>query len=843
MREGGAGSPPGGATVREGQGAPPPSPLPAQEEEATGWLPPALAANWRRIKPLPARGAEADLYVVGPRDPSLDTGADARRVIKVYREDINPKAEVLELVKGADPSHVVWLEDYGKDQGRWWERMEYAEQGSLRQLLEREGPKLPDDLVLEILRQLNDALAALHALPLEHRDLKPGNVLVRSRDPLDVILTDFGIATLMAQSRRHTDTARTIRYAPPESLGRKVVIEKTALDYWSLGMMLVEMLRGEHPFEGLEEAVIVTELATQNVDDLTEGVEDPDWRKLCRGLLRRAPADRWGAADVSRWIEDSKDPGLEVAEEAAPARPSAAAPSTATIDFDGASYGTPAELGAALARDWSKADSFWKRRLEDVRTWATDGLGLQPLGDAMAGIDDSDLPLEAQVFSFVYLLAPEAPLRFRDADISMDGLAALGERAANQGDAGARDILLMLYRQKIPMLAGVLPGREEHAEVSRRWDEAVSEYERLRSEFATERYVELPKLDDDRLVVLLAGAIPSEEVLASLRKEAGRAATRSARKRPWFRALGTPGKMPVAVLAILPGLQGGAERQAREYRMRPVRGCVGGLVVGGLFGRWVRWVDGQRGRFDLNDFGDFFGLVGGLIQLAVVIFAFFLVLAWYREGAPGVGRMLRRRSEGVAGAWRSVRGQPDGAQRQGAAGAGQRGQGLRQEREVRRNLDDPDGPPQRPGRRGNEGRGARQEREVRRNLDDPDGPPQRPGRRGNEGRGARQERGTLPTAYEVSEREARRNLDDPDAFLDDLDPRRRQPRGDGGGAQQGRRNLDDLDPDEMTEDELEELEQEVRRDFAEEARRREREKRNEVIREWRRQRRRGEEGR
>ena len=306
-------------------------------------------------------------------------------MVKVYRQGNVPKKDVLELVKGADPSHVVRLEDYGEDQGCWWERMEYAEQGSLRQLLEREGPKLPDDLVLEILRQLNDALAALHALPLEHRDLKPGNILVRRREPLDVILTDFGIATLMAQSRRQTDTARTIRYSPPESLGRKVVIEHTALDYWALGMMLVEMLKGEHPFEGLEEAVIVTELATQNVDDLTEGVEDPDWRKLCRGLLRRAPAERWGAADVSRWIEDPKAPGLEVAEEAAPARPSAAAPSTATIDFAGAGYATPAELGAALAQDWSKAESFWKRRLEDVRTWVTDGLGLQPLGEAMAG--------------------------------------------------------------------------------------------------------------------------------------------------------------------------------------------------------------------------------------------------------------------------------------------------------------------------------------------------------------------------------------------------------------------------------------------------------------------------
>ena len=243
------------------------------------------------VEALPARGGEADLYVVEAR---RDAGAGAtRRVAKVYRQGITPKEDVFTRVRAADPAHVVRLEAHGEDAGRWWELMEYVEHGSLRMLLEREGPKLPDDLVLDVLRQLNEALVGLHALPLEHRDLKPGNVLVRSRTPLDLVLTDFGISSVMNASVHFTAANhRTVRYAPPEALVGNARIEHTTWDYWSLGMMLIEMLRGEHPWDGLSEAVINNRLATQNVDVLTAELADPNWRKLCRDCCaaRRPPA-------------------------------------------------------------------------------------------------------------------------------------------------------------------------------------------------------------------------------------------------------------------------------------------------------------------------------------------------------------------------------------------------------------------------------------------------------------------------------------------------------------------------------------------------------------------------
>ena len=670
VREGRPAARGGGATVREDRPTDPEAAPPQPRDgRVAGWLPPVLAADYRIVEPLPARGGEADLYVVEPRRPSPDAGGSTRRVAKVYRQDIMPKEDAIRRVQGADPAHVVRLEAYGQDAGRWWELMEHAPLGSLRQLLEREGPRLPDDLVRDILGQLNDALAGLHALPLEHRDLKPGNILVRSRTPLELVLTDFGISSVMQATMRQTDTARTLLYAPPEAIGSvvsdeaerrsQVVIEHTTWDYWSLGMMLVEMLQGEHPYESLSEALVGHRLATQPVDSLTERIADPAWRKLCQGLLRRIPSDRWDAAAVSKWLADPNDPSLAVAQEAQPAAatptahamPGAAAPTANTITFDGARYATPADLGAALSRDWGKAESFWMRRFRDVRTWLTDTLGLRELGDALAGIDDADLPLDAQVFSFVYHLAPDAPLRFRDADISPAGLAALAERAVNDGDARARDTLLALHRQGILTMAAALPGQEAPAQVAQRWQEAVDDYERLRSETRA-RGVRVPAPDDDELASLLAASLPVASVVAALRARAREADTEDARRCRWFREFGAPEdrgrrakgqarflpSMPAAALVMLPRLHPHAARVGRSLRTAPLRGGFGGLVVGALFGIHVEWVAGLT-DFAVDSFEEFWSLLGGVLRLAFVIVVFVFVSRIYDPTPANTGNV------------------------------------------------------------------------------------------------------------------------------------------------------------------------------------------------------------
>ena len=629
VRESGASSGQDGATVREGMGPSSASAAGSQDEQFAGWLPRPLAAQFSWKQSLPAKGGEADLYILEPRNTSPGSDSEPDRVAKVYRQGIAPKEDVIKRVQAADPAHVVQLEAYGQDMGRWWELMEYVENGSLRVLIDREGPRLEADLIREILEQLNEALDSLHKLDLEHRDLKPANVLVRTRQPLDLIVTDFGISSLMDTAQHFTVAARTAKYAPPESAGRTVMIEHTTWDYWSLGMMLLEMLQGAHPYDGLSEAVIQNRLSTQNVDQLVEGISDPDWRNLCRGLLRRTQSKRWDAEAVSKWLADPKDPSLAVGEETPAARPSAQAQATATIAFDGALYATPAELGAALAEDWDKAQSFWTRRFRDVYTWLADELGHSLLAVELEKLDDSDAPLESQVFSFIYLLAPTAPVRFRNRDISLEGLVQLGEAGARLGDNEASSVILALFRQRILPLAGMLPDQEALADVSRRWVEAVDDYRRKREEFEG-RDATVRELDDQTLVLLLAASTPGSALLGELRVDAHRARTEDALKCAWFSDLGLPEDMSAATLCILPDVVELASKEGRLVKWRRFRGCVAGIVVGGLFGSLVEWADKDYSG------GEFEESFLGAWLLVQVIIALVLIHPWYHRGIRGL---------------------------------------------------------------------------------------------------------------------------------------------------------------------------------------------------------------
>ena len=525
----------------------------------------------------------------------MDATGAARLVAKVYRQGIDPGEEVLQRVRDADPDHVVQVHAFGEDGGRWWELMEYVEQGSLRMLIEREGPQLPDALVMDILGELNEALAGLHRLDMEHRDLKPGNVLVRSRSPLQLVLTDFGITSALDATEHFTKRAGTRRYAPPE-LGTGIVT-RTKWDYWSLGMVLVEMLTGKHPFADVDETTASHRLATESTDYLVEDVADPHWRELCRGLLRRTPSDRWDSDAVSKWLADPEDPSLTVSEEGAPA---GAQPTTPTIDFAGASHATPAALGLAMSKEWERAVSFWQRRYSDIVTWVTDSLGLDELGQALQQLDDSEVSLDAQVFSLTYLLAPDAPLRFLDEDISKEGMIVLAERV-NGADQAAKDTILAMYRSQIATLAAGLPQADGLGEVARAWDEVVQEYERRGLELDA-LGVRLPELDDDGLALLLAASIPGNPHIDALRAQAVEASTPDARLCDWFRDLGAPDEMSVAVLAMVPGLRAPAEAVGREVRAqvrRTVRrACIGGGIVGGMLAPFGYW-DGnpQSGAF------------------------------------------------------------------------------------------------------------------------------------------------------------------------------------------------------------------------------------------------------
>ena len=187
-------------------------------------------------------GVEADLFVVRPR------GGGVTQVVKVYRLRFSPPpAEVRERIAAANTAYVVRVESPETWRGVTYELMEHCPLGSLRGLIDAEGPRLDEGLVRGVLVELHAALEHVHssAVGLVHRDLKPANVLVRSRDRLDLVFADFGLSEFIGDhTKLFLSAQRTIAYAAPEAAHGSITRKS---DWWSVGMCVIEMLVGAHP--------------------------------------------------------------------------------------------------------------------------------------------------------------------------------------------------------------------------------------------------------------------------------------------------------------------------------------------------------------------------------------------------------------------------------------------------------------------------------------------------------------------------------------------------------------------------------------------------------------------
>ncbi len=116
---------------------------------------------------------------------------------------------------------------------------------------------------LEIARQLASALLAAHNLKLVHRDLKPGNVMVRA-DGVAKLL-DFGIARRLASATRLTHTGQilgTLAYMSPEQASNLETDARS--DVFSFGVVLYELFTSQLPFTGENELALAYSLVNEN---------------------------------------------------------------------------------------------------------------------------------------------------------------------------------------------------------------------------------------------------------------------------------------------------------------------------------------------------------------------------------------------------------------------------------------------------------------------------------------------------------------------------------------------------------------------------------------------------
>lgn len=152
-----------------------------------------------------------------------------------------------------------------------------------------------------MLKQLADGLRQLHEAHILHRDIKPANIFVRTRNPLDICLADFGISCFDAGLSAPPNKAFSLRYA---SLNQLEGYSRKADDWWSVGIVLHELLCGPHPFDSKSEEEIKKTLINSNIPRLPKRL-DAKWQEVVDGLLDIDPNRRWGYEQVQAWCNGS----------------------------------------------------------------------------------------------------------------------------------------------------------------------------------------------------------------------------------------------------------------------------------------------------------------------------------------------------------------------------------------------------------------------------------------------------------------------------------------------------------------------------------------------------------
>ena len=202
-----------------------------------------------------------------------------------------------ELIAEIEHPNIVKIFDLGVGDDHAHIVMEYLGGGDLKQRIAK-GIDEPD--AVRYLRQIAGALAEVHNVGILHRDLKPGNIMLRDDD--SVALIDFGLAKRMRLELEITGSGEifgTPYYMSPEQgHGNGVDLRS---DIYSLGVIFYEMLTGEKPFKADTAMGIIYRHAQSPVPLLPTRLAK--YQALINMMLAKKAEDRLeSAAEVEEWL-------------------------------------------------------------------------------------------------------------------------------------------------------------------------------------------------------------------------------------------------------------------------------------------------------------------------------------------------------------------------------------------------------------------------------------------------------------------------------------------------------------------------------------------------------------
>jgi hypothetical protein len=276
-------------------------------------------------------------------------------VLTIYASGSEPDPEIYEVIRTLDRNHVPEILETGRYDERAYEVSEDLREGTLADI-----GLLADDpaSIASILSEIGAALAALAECGLRHRDLRPGAIMVRARDPLDLVITDFGSARLSEYDLDVVSPLEITRYTAPEAVAGGVA---AASDWWSLGMLLLEQVTRGECFGGADDQAFLISVLTNGapIPDMLA----PDVDALLRGLLSLDRRTRWCWPEVQRWLAgDIPDAPVRL-------RSGGDTESRRSIQLGDRRHASPERfaLAAAEAEHWEEARNLLLRG--ELATW------------------------------------------------------------------------------------------------------------------------------------------------------------------------------------------------------------------------------------------------------------------------------------------------------------------------------------------------------------------------------------------------------------------------------------------------------------------------------------------
>jgi len=206
----------------------------------------------------------------------------------IARNEVNHTKAEKRILQSIQHPFIIQLHYAFQTDDKLYMVLDFVNGGELFFHLKREG-RFPENRVKFYVAQISSALAHLHSADIIYRDLKPENILLDAEG--NVRITDFGLSKELTTDDTTNTFCGTPEYISPELL--KGVGHGYAVDWWSLGTLMYEMLVGLPPFYSENTNLMYQKILSSEL--VFPSFVSKEAQSILSGLLTRDTEKRLGS--------------------------------------------------------------------------------------------------------------------------------------------------------------------------------------------------------------------------------------------------------------------------------------------------------------------------------------------------------------------------------------------------------------------------------------------------------------------------------------------------------------------------------------------------------------------